>query len=103
MRNGWSREHLERRVDRYHRLAAATKRPEMRQRYVLLALRYRLFWDAARLTGSEMTARNVAHLRVLAGKCRELARIAGDQAAASLTLLAIKCDSLARDAEAAPA
>lgn len=37
----WSREHLIRRVDRYYLLAAATKLPDLRQRYVRLARHYR--------------------------------------------------------------
>ena len=37
----WSREHLERRVDRYYLLAAATKIPELRNRYIGRARHYR--------------------------------------------------------------
>lgn len=99
MRNGWSRKHLERRVDRYHKLAAGAKLPEVRRRYVRLARRYRLIWRATQCAGSEMTARNVEHLKRLAGKCRQLARHASDRTAASLSLLAIMCDGLARDPE----
>jgi hypothetical protein len=42
----WKRslEHLERRVDRYYRLAAAAKLPDIRERYIELARRYRLLW-----------------------------------------------------------
>ena len=47
-----------------------------------------------------MTARNVEQLRMLAEKCRQLARHASDRTASSLSLLAIMCDGLARDAEA---
>lgn len=42
----WSLEHVERRIDRYHRLAAAAKIPELRQHYVAMARRYRLLWTA---------------------------------------------------------
>lgn len=42
-----SREHIERRVDRYHRLAAAAKLPEIRQHYIALAQSYRMLWAAA--------------------------------------------------------
>lgn len=37
----WSREHLVRRVDRYYRLAAAAKRPNLKQHYIRFARRYR--------------------------------------------------------------
>jgi len=37
----WSREHLERRVDRYYLLAAATKMPNLRRRYLRFARLYR--------------------------------------------------------------
>ena len=41
MARTWSREHLMRRVDRYYLLAAAAKLPNLRQRYLHLARRYR--------------------------------------------------------------
>jgi hypothetical protein len=37
MRWKWSREHIERRIDRYHRLAAAATFPELRQHYIAMA------------------------------------------------------------------
>lgn len=45
----WKRslEHLERRIDRYYRLAAAAQLPDIRQRYIELARRYRLLWAEA--------------------------------------------------------
>lgn len=41
MARTWSREHLERRVDRYYLLAAATKLPNLRRRYLRFARFYR--------------------------------------------------------------
>jgi hypothetical protein len=41
MSSTWSREHLERRVDRYYLLAAATKLPNLRRRYLRFARFYR--------------------------------------------------------------
>lgn len=45
----WKRslEHIERRIDRYHRMAAAAKLPELRQHYIALARRYRIVWASA--------------------------------------------------------
>ena len=47
MRWKWSREHIERRIDRYHRLAAAASFPELRQHYIAMARRYWAMWLAA--------------------------------------------------------
>ena len=47
MRWEWSLEHVERRIDRYHRLAAAAPFPELREHYVAMARRYREMWSAA--------------------------------------------------------
>jgi hypothetical protein len=44
MRWKWSREHIERRIDRYHRLAAAATFPELRQHYIVMARRYWAMW-----------------------------------------------------------
>ncbi|MCE7795981.1 hypothetical protein LWE61_05325 [Sphingobium sufflavum] len=41
MGQAWSCEHLERRIERYYRLAAATKLPEIRQFYIDRARHYR--------------------------------------------------------------
>jgi hypothetical protein len=43
----WSREHIERRIDRYHRMAAAAAFPELRQHYIAMARRYWAMWAAA--------------------------------------------------------
>jgi hypothetical protein len=47
MRWKWSLEHVERRIDRYYRLAAAARIPELRQHYIAMARRYRLLWTTA--------------------------------------------------------
>jgi hypothetical protein len=47
MHRRWSLEHVERRIDRYYRLAAAARIPELRQHYIAMARRYRLLWSSA--------------------------------------------------------
>ena len=47
MRWTWSRAHIERRIDRYHRLAAAATFPELRRHYIAMARRYWAIWSAA--------------------------------------------------------
>jgi hypothetical protein len=46
MRWTWSRAHIERRIDRYHRLAAAATFPAQRQHYIAKARRYWALWSA---------------------------------------------------------
>jgi hypothetical protein len=48
MRWKWSRQHIERRIDRYHRLAAAAAFPELRQHYIAMARRYWDMWSTAK-------------------------------------------------------
>ncbi len=47
MRWKWSLEHIERRINRYHRLAAATKIPELQRHYIAMARRYWNLWTVA--------------------------------------------------------
>jgi RPA family protein len=47
MRWKWSLDHVERRINRYYRLAAASKIPELRQHYIAMARRYRSLWRTA--------------------------------------------------------
>lgn len=47
MRWKWSLDHVERRINRYYRLAAASKIPELRQHYITMARRYRSLWRTA--------------------------------------------------------